>query len=107
MLIQARLLQVDGELWDMDRPFEKSASLELLDFEHPEGELHGQGRSCRWIELRELTPCPPGSPGKKVWWHSSAHILGECAERHYGCHLAIGPPTDEGFFYEFGMTDDR
>lgn len=50
---------------------------------------------------------PAALAGKKVWWHSSAHILGECCERHYGCHLAIGPPTDEGFFYEMGMTDDR
>ncbi|GAA5852729.1 hypothetical protein JCM8547_002606 [Rhodosporidiobolus lusitaniae] len=73
--------KVNGELWDLERPFEGDASLELLDFEHPEG--------------------------KKVWWHSSAHILGECCERHYGCHLAIGPPTDEGFFYEMGMNSDR
>lgn len=75
------IAKVDGELWDLERPFEKSATLELFDFESPEG--------------------------KRVWWHSSAHILGECAERHYGCHLAIGPPTDDGFFYEMGMTDDR
>ncbi|GAA5869660.1 hypothetical protein JCM16303_000539 [Sporobolomyces ruberrimus] len=72
------IAKVDGKLWDLERPFEKSASLELLDFEHPEG--------------------------KKVWWHSSAHILGECCERHYGCHLAMGPPTDDGFFYEMGMA---
>lgn len=45
------------------------------------------------------------SLGKKVFWHSSAHVLGEAAERHYGCHLCIGPPTDEGFFYE--MDTDR
>lgn len=31
--------QVDGELWDLERPFTKSCSLELLDFEHPEGKL--------------------------------------------------------------------
>ena len=42
--------RVDGELWDLERPFEKSGKLELLDFDHPEG--------------------------KKVFWHSSAHILG-------------------------------
>ncbi|GAA5833992.1 hypothetical protein JCM5353_008605 [Sporobolomyces roseus] len=72
------IAKVDGKLWDLERPFEKSSSLELLDFEHPEG--------------------------KKVWWHSSAHILGECCEKHYGCHLAMGPPTDDGFFYEMGMA---
>ena len=29
--------QADGELWDLERPLEKSCKLELLDFEHPEG----------------------------------------------------------------------
>lgn len=99
--------QVDGELWDLERPFEKSASLELLDFEHPEGK---RGRQCAQsgtaFRAAFLTRVHVLA-GKKVWWHSSAHILGECCERHYGCHLAIGPPTDEGFFYEMGMTDDR
>lgn len=43
--------------------------------------------------------------GKRVFWHSSAHVLGEAAERHYGCHLCIGPPTDDGFFYEMAIED--
>ena len=43
--------------------------------------------------------------GKRVFWHSSAHVLGEAAERHYGCHLCIGPPTDDGFFYEMAIPD--
>lgn len=73
------IAKVDGELWDLERPLEKSCKLELLDFEHPEG--------------------------KKVFWHSSAHVLGEAAERHYGCHLCLGPPTDDGFFYEMGIED--
>lgn len=71
--------KVNGILWDLERPLEGDATLELLDFEHPEG--------------------------KRVFWHSSAHVLGEAAERHYGCHLCIGPPTDEGFYYEMGMGD--
>ncbi|KAJ7253069.1 hypothetical protein B0H12DRAFT_1233777 [Mycena haematopus] len=73
------IAKVNGELWDLERPLEGSCKLELLDFEHPEG--------------------------KKVFWHSSAHVLGEAAERHYGCHLCLGPPTDDGFFYEMGMED--
>ncbi len=71
--------QVDGELWDLERPLEKSCKLEFLDFEHPEG--------------------------KKVFWHSSAHILGEAAERRYGCALCIGPPVDDGFYYEMALPD--
>ncbi|KAK7000243.1 aa-TRNA-ligase-II domain-containing protein [Favolaschia claudopus] len=73
------IAKVDGELWDLERPLEGPCKLELLDFELPEG--------------------------KKVLWHSSAHVLGEAAERHYGCHLCLGPPTDEGFFYEMGIED--
>lgn len=73
------IAKVDDVLWDLERPLEKACKLELLDFEHPEG--------------------------KKVFWHSSAHVLGEAAERHYGCHLCLGPPTDEGFFYEMAIAD--
>lgn len=43
--------------------------------------------------------------GKRVFWHSSAHVLGESSERHYGCHLCIGPPTDDGFYYEMAMEE--
>ncbi|KAK3677389.1 threonyl-tRNA synthetase [Recurvomyces mirabilis] len=73
------IAQVDGELWDLERPLEKSCKLELLDFEHPEG--------------------------KKVFWHSSAHILGEAAERRWGCALCIGPPVEDGFYYEMALPE--
>lgn len=71
--------QVDGELWDLERPLEKSCKLEFLDFDHPEG--------------------------KKVFWHSSAHILGEAAEKRFGCSLCIGPPVEDGFYYEMSLPD--
>lgn len=67
---------MDGVLWDLLRPLEKSCQLALIDFEDDEG--------------------------KAVFWHSSAHVLGEACEFHYGCHLCIGPPIEEGFFYEMG-----
>ncbi|KAI9816527.1 MAG: threonyl-tRNA synthetase [Pycnora praestabilis] len=73
------IAQVDGELWDLERPLERDCRLELLDFEHPEG--------------------------KKVFWHSSAHVLGEAAERRFGCHLCIGPPVQDGFYYEMALPD--
>lgn len=31
------IAKVDGELWDLERPLEKSCRLELLDFENQEG----------------------------------------------------------------------
>lgn len=70
------IAKVDGELFDLLRPLESSCKLELLDFEDPDG--------------------------KFVFWHSSAHVLGESCERHYACHLCIGPPTEDGFYYEMG-----
>jgi len=33
------IAKVNGELWDLERPLEGSVSLELLDFEHPEGSV--------------------------------------------------------------------
>ena len=66
-------------LFDLLRPLEKECKLELLDFENPEG--------------------------KSVFWHSSAHVLGEACERHYGCHLCLGPPTENGFFYDMAMKE--
>jgi threonyl-tRNA synthetase len=71
--------KVNGELWDLERPLEEDSVLELIDFESEEG--------------------------KKVFWHSSAHVLGEACECHYGAHLCVGPPTDDGFFYEMSIDD--
>lgn len=71
--------KVNGELWDLMRPFEGDAKLEFLDFDHPEG--------------------------KQVFWHSSAHVLGEACECHYGCHLSYGPPTEDGFFYDMSIKN--
>jgi len=71
------IAKVNSAVWDLTRPLEESCTLELLDFEHDEG--------------------------KRVFWHSSAHVLGEACERHYGCHLCIGPPLEDGFYYEMGM----
>lgn len=30
-------MKVDGELWDLERPLEKSVKLQLLKFDDPEG----------------------------------------------------------------------
>lgn len=77
------IAKVDGKLWDLDRPFEgtkdSKINLQLLDFDSEDG--------------------------KKVFWHSSAHVLGEACECNMGAHICLGPPTDEGFFYEFNTRD--
>ncbi len=66
-----------AELWDLLRPLEGSCTLQLLKFEDKEG--------------------------KMVFWHSSAHVLGECLECKYGAQLCIGPPTEDGFYYDAYM----
>lgn len=38
--------------------------------------------------------------GQYVFWHSSAHMLGEAMEKLYGGHLCYGPPVDGGFYYD-------
>lgn len=80
-IVVARLDGDDEQLWDIDRPLEKSCKLELLDFNDPKG--------------------------KMVFWHSSAHILGEACERRFGCSLCIGPPIDSGFYYEMALPEGQ
>ena len=75
------IARVNGNLWDLERPLEESCRLELLDFEHPEG--------------------------KKVFWHSSAHVLGEASERRFGCDLCNGPPIDSGFYYDMALPNSE
>lgn len=71
--------KVNGTVWDLERPLEEDSTLELLDFENDEA--------------------------KQVFWHSSAHVLGEACENQYGAHLCFGPPTDDGFFYDMSIDD--
>ena len=44
---------------------------------------------------------------KAVFWHSSAHILGEAMERCYGGHLCYGPPIESGFYYDMYSDEAR
>lgn len=75
----ARLDGNPEKLWDLDRPLEASCKLELLTFDDEQGQ--------------------------QVFWHSSAHVLGEACERRFGCSLCIGPPIESGFYYEMALPD--
>ncbi|XP_054625757.1 threonine--tRNA ligase 1, cytoplasmic isoform X2 [Dunckerocampus dactyliophorus] len=70
----AVISRVNGELWDLDRPLECDCSLEILRFDNEDAQT--------------------------VYWHSSAHILGEAMERFYGGCLCYGPPIENGFYYD-------
>ncbi|KAI2091760.1 hypothetical protein LOZ36_000848 [Ophidiomyces ophidiicola] len=74
------IAKLDGkQLWDLDRPLEKDCRVSYLPFDSPEG--------------------------REVFWHSSAHVLGEAAECEYGCMLSHGPPTAQGFFYDMALPN--
>ncbi|KAM6195658.1 threonine--tRNA ligase 2, cytoplasmic-like isoform 2-T5 [Sarcoramphus papa] len=75
----AVIAKVNGELWDLDRPLEGDCALELLMFDNEEA--------------------------KAVYWHSSAHILGEAMEGYFGGCLCYGPPIENGFYYDMYIED--
>ena len=75
----AVVAKVNGEVWDLDRVLEEDSKVELLKFDDHDGQ--------------------------QVFWHSSAHILGEAMERHYGGCLCYGPPIEEGFYYDMSIED--
>lgn len=67
--------EVNGEIWDATRSITSDASLKLLTFDT--------------------------DGGKSAMWHSSAHLLAEALESLYpGVKLAIGPPIENGFYYD-------
>lgn len=74
------LAKVDGkELWDLDRPLEYDCRVSYIPFTSAEG--------------------------RNVFWHSSAHVLGEAAECQYQCLLSHGPPVEQGFFYDMAIGE--
>uniref|UniRef100_A0A8D0CK01 threonine--tRNA ligase n=1 Tax=Scleropages formosus TaxID=113540 RepID=A0A8D0CK01_SCLFO len=72
--------KVNHDVWDLDRPLEEDCRLQLLKFDDEEAQA--------------------------VYWHSSAHILGEAMERVYGGCLCYGPPIENGFYYDMFLDDE-
>lgn len=68
-----------AELWDLTRPLEGNCDIEILTFGSDD------------------------DAAKAVFWHSSAHILGQSLEHNYGALLTIGPPVAGGFYYDAYM----
>uniref|UniRef100_A0A5F9CU39 Threonine--tRNA ligase, mitochondrial n=1 Tax=Oryctolagus cuniculus TaxID=9986 RepID=A0A5F9CU39_RABIT len=73
--------QVNGELYDLERPLETDSDLRFLTFDSPEG--------------------------KAVFWHSSTHVLGAAAEQFLGAVLCRGPSTECGFYHDFFLGKER
>ena len=72
--------EVNGEIWDLTRPLPETADLKLL----------------KWDD----------EGGKYAFWHSSAHLLAEALESLYpGIKLGIGPPIENGFYYDIDFGE--
>lgn len=66
---------VNGQLYDLTRPINEDATLELHKWDDPQA--------------------------KKAFWHSSAHLLAEALQALYpGIKFGFGPATENGFFYD-------
>ena len=67
--------KVNDEIWDANRAINSDSTLSLLTWNDKDG--------------------------KSTMWHSSAHIMAEAIEYYYpGVKLAIGPPIENGFYYD-------
>lgn len=73
--------KVNDELWDLDRPLEGDCQLKLLKFDDEEG--------------------------KHVFWHSTAHLMGEAMELAYAGCLCYGPPIESGFYYDMYLENGQ
>lgn len=72
--------KVDKEVWDANRPIHQDVTLQLLTWKDKEGQ--------------------------QTYWHSSAHLMAEALESMFpGVKLAIGPPVDNGFYYDVDFGD--
>ena len=72
--------KINGEVVDAFRPIDADAELQLLTWNDDEG--------------------------KETMWHSSAHLLAEALESMYpGIKLGIGPPIENGFYYDVDSGD--
>jgi threonyl-tRNA synthetase len=72
----AIVARVNGELWDLNRPFEGDATLAILTSKD--------------------------EPALDVYRHSTAHLLAAAVlELFPETKLGIGPPIENGFYYDF------
>ncbi|MDF1575454.1 MAG: threonine--tRNA ligase [Bacteroidales bacterium] len=74
-------INVNDELWDLNRPIRKDSTIKLNKFDDPDG--------------------------KHAFWHSSAHLMAEAIESLYpGTMFGIGPAIENGFYYDVDPGED-
>ena len=76
----ALVAKVNGDLFDLTRPLEKDTTLQILTSKDPDA-LY-------------------------VYRHSTAHLLAAAVlELFHGTKLGIGPPVENGFYYDFDRAE--
>ncbi len=80
LMRNALSIEVDGEIWDLNRSISKDSSIKIFT----------------WND----------KGGKYAFWHSSAHLFAEALESVYpGVKFGIGPPIENGFYYDVDLGD--
>ena len=71
--------KIEGELHDLRDVPPDGAEIDFVDYSRPEG--------------------------KHIYWHTASHVLAHAAKRYLDepVELAIGPPVDDGFYYDFDI----
>ncbi len=73
---KAVVVKVNGELWDLTRPIERDASVEIVTRDKPEA--------------------------LEVLRHDAAHVLAQAVQELFpGTQITFGPATETGFYYDF------
>jgi threonyl-tRNA synthetase len=71
--------------------------------------VSGQLRDLAWplADGDSVVPVPIGSPdGLAILRHSTAHVLAQAVQQlHPEAKLGIGPPVENGFYYDFDTRD--
>jgi len=71
---------VNGEVWDANRPIVQDSKVRLLTWNDAEGQA--------------------------TFWHSSAHLLAEALEALYpGVKFGTGPSIEKGFYYDVDLGE--
>ncbi|MEI3609140.1 threonine--tRNA ligase [Pseudogracilibacillus sp. SO10305] len=75
---QAVAIKLDGEHYDLRRPIEKDAAIEIITYRDEEG-----------IDIMR---------------HSTAHLLAQAVKRLFGdVKFGVGPVIEEGFYYDMDL----
>ncbi|MEC9359347.1 MAG: threonine--tRNA ligase [Pseudomonadota bacterium] len=77
---KAIIVKVDGAQWDLTRPIENNAAIEIVTRDQPEA--------------------------LEVLRHDAAHVLAQAVQELFpGTQITFGPSTEVGFYYDFARDE--